>query len=297
MANTSWLIVIFGECQLIAKLITRGSPVTPLIHKDFRVCHPLLARRNYAALTLNHQKWRRAHLLSQSIGGSLRLPLLQNGACPFPCTPLLRVLMLVTQTDREVLRMFPGFRIMAVSMSGLEIAIARIPSMPTDMVNLQLVTRLEEQPTIGTAPALPFEQGGEAGTDRRVASPSRAPIDPISIVRTPIACDLGVPQTGDLTMGGEIHLAFGGGRCGKHPAGVPSRPVPVIHLSGRGVGVSSACPVAELHPREMIHPTEGGLAHPGPIIMSPTADFGVELTDQGRLGPGPTAAHDPPELR
>jgi hypothetical protein len=57
MANTSWLIVIFGECQLIAKLITRGSPVTPLIHKDFRVCHPLLARRNYAALTLNHQKW------------------------------------------------------------------------------------------------------------------------------------------------------------------------------------------------------------------------------------------------
>jgi hypothetical protein len=78
----------------------------------------------------------RQNILSQSIGGSLRLPLLQNGACPFPCTPLLRVLMRVTQTDREVLSMFPGFRIMAVSMSGLEIAIARIPSMPTEMVNL-----------------------------------------------------------------------------------------------------------------------------------------------------------------
>jgi len=55
-------------------------------------------------------------LLLQSIGGSLRLPLLQNGACPFPGTPFLSVLMLVTQTDREVLTMFPGFRIMAVFM-------------------------------------------------------------------------------------------------------------------------------------------------------------------------------------
>jgi hypothetical protein len=55
-------------------------------------------------------------ILLQSIGGSLRLSLLQNGACPFPCTPLLSVLMLVTQTDREVLTMCPGFRIMAVSM-------------------------------------------------------------------------------------------------------------------------------------------------------------------------------------
>jgi hypothetical protein len=50
------LIVIFGECQLMAKLTTRESPVSPLIHKDSRVCHLLLARRNYAAVTLNHQK-------------------------------------------------------------------------------------------------------------------------------------------------------------------------------------------------------------------------------------------------
>jgi hypothetical protein len=56
MAMTSWLIVIFGECQLMAWLIMRGSPVSPLIDKDFRVCHPRLARRNYAAVTLNHQK-------------------------------------------------------------------------------------------------------------------------------------------------------------------------------------------------------------------------------------------------
>ena len=81
--------------------------------------------------------------------------------------------------------------------------------MPTERVNLQLVVMLEEQPTIGTAPALPFEQGGPPGADHRVASPSGAPIDPIPIVRTPMACDLGVPQAGDLTMGGEIHLTFG----------------------------------------------------------------------------------------
>src|SRR5262245_11395951 len=169
--------------------------------------------------------------------------------------------------------------------------------MPTDMVNLQLVTMLEEQPTIGTAPALPFERGGEAGTDHRVASPSGAPVDPIPVVRTPTACNLGVPQAGDLTRRGERHLAFGGGRRGKHPAGVPSRPVPVIHPPGRGVGVSPACPVAELHPRERVHPTEGGLTHPGAIIIGPPSDFGVELADQGRLRPGPTAANDPPELR
>src|SRR5437870_12323553 len=104
--------------------------------------------------------------------------------------------------------------------------------MPTDMVNLKLVVMLEEQPTIGTAPALLFEQGGQSGADHRVASPSGAPIDPIPIVRTPIACDLGVPQAGDLTMRGEIHLTLRGGRCGKHSAGVPSRPVPVVDPPG-----------------------------------------------------------------
>jgi hypothetical protein len=54
--------------------------------------------------------------LLQSIGGARRLPLRQHGACPFPCTPLRSVLMLVTPTDREGLPMFPGFRRMAVSM-------------------------------------------------------------------------------------------------------------------------------------------------------------------------------------
>jgi hypothetical protein len=56
------------------------------------------------------------NMVLQSIDGSLRLLLLHNGACPFPGTPLLDVLMLVTHTGREVLTMCPGFRIMAVSM-------------------------------------------------------------------------------------------------------------------------------------------------------------------------------------
>ncbi len=192
--------------------------------------------------------------------------------------------------------MCPGFRLMAMAMSGVAIARAGIPSRPTDMVNRTLVVRWEEQPTRGTAPALPCEPGGQSGADRRVAAPSGAPRDPIPLVRTPMARDLGVPPAGDCTMGGAIHLALRGNRRGKHPAGVPSRPVPVVHPPGRGVGVSPAGPVAALYPRAMIHPPEGGLTHPGAIIMGPTADFGVKVTDQVRLGPCPTAANDPPEL-
>ena len=53
--------------------------------------------------------------------------------------------------------MFPGFRIMAVSMEGLQIGIARILSIATDVIHLQVVLLLEEQPTIGAAPALPLQ--------------------------------------------------------------------------------------------------------------------------------------------
>jgi hypothetical protein len=59
------------------------------------------------------------------------LPLLQNGACPFPCTQLLSVLMLVTPT--------PRFRVVAVSMQRLQIGRARIASITTDMVDLDPV--------------------------------------------------------------------------------------------------------------------------------------------------------------
>ncbi len=55
---------------------------------------------------------------------------------------------------------------MAMSMEGLEIERAGISSVPTEVVNLQLVSRLEAQSTVGAAPTLPLEQGGQSRTDR-----------------------------------------------------------------------------------------------------------------------------------
>jgi hypothetical protein len=78
--------------------------------------------------------------LLQSRGGSLRLPLFQNGACPFPCTPLLSVLMLVTYTMREIGPMLPRLRIVAVSMQRLEVHHACIAAIAIDMINLYLIT-------------------------------------------------------------------------------------------------------------------------------------------------------------
>jgi hypothetical protein len=86
-------------------------------------------------------------LLLQSIDGSLRRPLLQNGACPCPCPALLSVLMRVTPTDREVLTMCPGGRGMAVSRAGVELARAGLASMPTALVHRQVVGMWEDQPT------------------------------------------------------------------------------------------------------------------------------------------------------
>jgi hypothetical protein len=50
------LLRTFGERQIMAQLITRRSFVSPLINKDFRACHPLLARDNFSSVHLNHQK-------------------------------------------------------------------------------------------------------------------------------------------------------------------------------------------------------------------------------------------------
>ncbi len=51
-----WLLRTFGERQMMAQLIAKRWPVSPLIHKDFRACHPLLASGDFASATLNHQK-------------------------------------------------------------------------------------------------------------------------------------------------------------------------------------------------------------------------------------------------
>src|SRR2546421_2366007 len=126
-------------------------------------------------------------------------------------------------------------------MEGLEIGIAGILSLPVAMVNLTLVSMVEEQSTMGTAPLLPFEQGGQSGTDRRVPSLSFPPVHPIPVVRTPIARDLRVPQTRGVTMGSEICLTRTGGWRGKHASGFPVGPVAVVCPSTRLLLLSPAC--------------------------------------------------------
>ena len=157
---------------------------------------------------------------------------------------------------------------MAMPMQSLEIDGARVSSISIDMVNLKLVSMVEEQSTVGAASALAFDQGGQSRIDRRVLPSSFTPIHPIPIVRTPIACDFRVSQTGGVRMGGEVCLTRTGGGRGTHQAGCPLVPVPVRHPPGRCVGVSPACPGAKLHPGEPIQATKGRLTDPGAVVTN-----------------------------
>src|SRR5882724_8533140 len=123
------------------------------------------------------------------------------------------------------------------------------------MVNLKLVSIVEEQSTGGAASALLFDQGGQSRPDRRGLPSSLTPIHPIPIVRTPIACDFRVSQTGGVRMGGKVCLTRAGGGRGKYLAGFPLVPVPVRHPPCRFVWVSPACPGAKLHLGEPIQAT------------------------------------------
>ena len=186
---------------------------------------------------------------------------------------------------------------MAMSMEGLEIDRAGVSSMPIDMVDLKLVSMVEEPLTVGAAPALLFDQGGQSRPDRRVVPASLTPIHPIPIVRTPIACDFRVAQTGGVPMGGEGRRTRTGGWRGTHLAGGLSGPVPVRPPPCRCVGVSPARPGTPLHPGETIQATTGRLTYPRAIVVGPTASCGVALVDQGRLGPVLTGPNDATQLR
>src|SRR5262249_31029870 len=165
------------------------------------------------------------------------------------------------------------------------------------MVDLKLVSMVEEQSTVGAAAALLFDQGGQSRTARRVLPSSFTPIHPIPIVRTPIACDFCVSQTGGVRMGGEGGLTRTGGRHGTYLAGFPLVPLPIRYPPYRFIRVSPVCPGAKLHPGEPIQATKGRLTHPGAIVIGPTAYFGVELVDQGRLGPVLTRPNNATSLR
>ena len=142
-----------------------------------------------------------------------------------------------------------------------------------------------------------FEQGGYSGLHRWGVSPAAAPIHPIPSVRTPSAGDLGMQQAGDLMMGGEPHWAVGSRRWGKPIPGVPSAPISVLHPCCRGVGMSPGGPAAELHPGQVVSPTQGRLTAPGAVRVGPTPDFGVAFSDYGRLRPSLALANQPPKLR
>ena len=66
--------------------------------------------------------------------------------------------MLGTHTYREILTLFPGFHVMAMSMEDLEIDQTGMLSVPVHMVNLKWVIMLEVQPAISAAPALLLQQ-------------------------------------------------------------------------------------------------------------------------------------------
>ena len=75
-----------NSSRLIKSPITKSCMRSVLEKQIVRRTNRLIRARKLVCLRL------------QSVDGSLRLPLIQIGACPFPCTPLLSILMLVTQT-------------------------------------------------------------------------------------------------------------------------------------------------------------------------------------------------------
>ena len=168
-----------------------------------------------------------SHIPLQSVDGSPRLPLFQNGACPFRGTPLLSVLVLVTHTWRYVVPLLPRFRIMAVSMQRLQISRARISAIPIAMIHLDPVVMLEEQPAGATTPLLLFQQPGQSWIGVGMPSLPRTPVHPIAIVRTAVPLGLDMPRDGHLTMEVERHGVRAGRRSGK---GLTStKPTPVAH--------------------------------------------------------------------
>ena len=82
--------------------------------------------------------------------------------------------MLVTQTWREIVSLLPRFRIVAVSMQRLQVGKARITVVTIDVVHLNPVVMLEEQPTAATASVLLFEQPGQSCTDVGVSALSHS---------------------------------------------------------------------------------------------------------------------------
>jgi hypothetical protein len=162
--------------------------------------------------------------------------------------------------------MLPRFRIVAVSMERLQIAVARIAAVPIDMIRLNPVVMLEEQPAVATAPVLRLEQRGHSRAGVRMPSPADTPVHPVAIVRTTVARDLHMPGNRHLLMRVEIDGPRASGRGRKGSAGADPMPIPLTSPA-HGLGrVSSVCPAAELDPGEMVEPCVDGLTHPDAVV-------------------------------
>src|SRR5262249_23623585 len=166
------------------------------------------------------------------------------------------VLRLVMLTSREILALLPRFRIMAVSMERLEITLARIASITIDVINLNAVVMVEAQHTRRTAPVLLFEQCGQAWTDTRMPSASRAPIHPVTIIGTTIVPDFAMSCNGHLTMRAESHGFRVRRRSGTGETGLSSMPVAFHGLRPKNsnrlvsrLGVRDLLAVDGIHPR------------------------------------------------
>ena|SRR5216684_2391073 len=116
---------------------------------------------------------------------------------------------------------------MAVSMKRLQISGARILVMPIDMIHLDPVVMLEEQPAVATTPLVLFEQLGQSWIGVGMPSLPRTPVHPIAIVWTAVPLDLDVPRDCHLTMEVEIHGVRVCRRSGKGLTSAKPTPVPL----------------------------------------------------------------------
>ena len=87
-----------------------------------------------------------------------------------------------------------------MSMERLQVCPARISVIAIDMVHLDPVVMLEEQPTVATSTPLCFEQPSQVGTGHWMPSLSCAPVDPIAILRTAMALDVDLPRNPHLAV-------------------------------------------------------------------------------------------------
>ena len=128
--------------------------------------------------------------------------------------------MLGTHTRREIVPLFPRFHIVAVSMERLQVRNARIVVVAIDMVHLDAVVMLEEQPAVSTATLLRFEQLGQSWIDTRVAALSTTPVHPIAIIRTAAALDFDMPGNRHCTVSVKMTGFSIRGRGGKDQTAV-----------------------------------------------------------------------------